>query len=301
MKTNVKTDKEKSVIQISREINEQVEELIGGVHHEINNINFIVQGSAELMADNDELSSILNDSLLNKDLSQDTKNVIQQIKNLLQSKEGDNRAKLDQIEEKVKQISNLLKQLRSVIKSSDDQDDYFSLQEIALTVSQMCKKRFNNHQVLFKTTLDNSIQIKGKKNQIVQAFLNILNSSYDAIASSKKKEKWIDFSFIENKGKLEVLIKDSSPLISEKEVSKLFDSEYRNEGRKGYPLVISKNIVEENNGSLEYKVVDGSNCFVISFDNYSNSISNSLQAEVLRPEQQIVASKRPNLKIVKVA
>lgn len=307
--------KQEVALKISKEIQTQMEELIGGVHHEINNLIFIIQGSMEIVeiSHDPEKKAQLTDGI--KKLAQEIEELslkpgakktaattvsekTQELLDLVSKIEEDNQQEANKktemiknVELKSKEITKLIAQLRAVVKDSSSEDeDYFSLQEVAASVSSLCKRRFNNHKVMLKTVLDNSIQIKAKKNQVLQAFLNVLNSSHDAVASSKETSKWIEFSFVEAKGKLEIFIKDNSALVKTEDLGSLFDPEFSKGGRKGLSLVISKNIIEENGGNLEYRQVDGRNCFVISFEKYLNILESEAEANLDSEEDETSAS-----------
>ena len=189
---------------------------------------------------------------------------------------------IKQINDKMTEISNTLTSLRKVVRdASDEEMQDVSVEEMVNEVQHLCKRRFNNHHVILKTLVNSDFIIKNRKTQTIQSLLSLLNNSHDAVAMLEDEEspKWIDLTVCEFNKQLQIIVKDSAPLINSEDVEKLFDSESVIQGRKGLSLLIIKDNIESNGGELKYQVIDGHNAIVISFNNYHKALSGMQESE----------------------
>ena len=242
----------KKAVKISREISNQVEELIGGAHHEINNLIFLIGTSAEIMP-------MLDSSKKRQEM-------------------------LENIEKKVIEVNQTMTNLRSIVKDSSlEEPENISITDIIDTSVHLCKRRFNNHHVILKTMINKEFFLLNRKNQLIQSLLTLLNNSNDAVASSSAQaNRWIELIVKEKKGKLEIIVKDSAPLMNSEDVHKLFNEDFDVQGRKGLSLAIVNENIIENGGSVKYKVIDGHNAIIISFKDYklNNSAEENTPAKL---------------------
>lgn len=245
---------QKEAVSISRLVSDQNEELIGGAHHEINNFNFLISTSIEIL-------------------------------NMIDPKDPEREKKKEdillKIESKMKEVNKTLSSLRSIVKdASKEEVESVSLQEMTQEALSLCKRRFNNHHVILKTTIESDFVLKNRKNQVIQSLLSLLNNSHDAVANLDVDDaaKWIELVVKEHRHKLQIVVKDSAPLIPRDDIKNLFDFNGSVQGRKGLALLIVKDNVESNGGKMEYAIVDNCNAIVISFDEY-NKVSSIEQTQ----------------------
>lgn len=233
-------NKQKEVIGYSKQIMHFLEELVGGANHEINNLLFIIGMASEIL-----------------ETSSDPKERQDSIKN---------------IENQTQKIGKILKDLRSVIKDCGTEETKITkVSDISEQVIELCKTRFNNHKVIFKNNVPDDILLEAKETQLTQAFLAILNSAHDAVVQTKTSTRWINFDVRTHGTSLEILVSDSGLKISEEDSSKIFTPSYDNGGRKGLPLIISKNIIESNGGTIVFDPSSDVNTFIVKFPNYKKA------------------------------
>lgn len=251
---------QKEAVSISREVSNQVEELIGGAHHEINNFNFLISTSIEII-------------------------------NMLDPKDPDMETKKDEyvkkIDLKMKEINKTLSSLRTIVRdASNEEVESVSLKDMTEEALLLCKRRFNNHHVILKTNIESDFVLQNRKTQIIQSLLSLLNNSHDAVAKLEDDSgaKWIDLNIRENKQKLEIVVKDSAPLIAKADIPNLFEPHSVIQGRKGLALLIVKDNIESNGGTIEYAVIDKCNAIIISFDEYSKVSSAEQSVEPMNNE-----------------
>lgn len=267
---NNKNVDQSQAVAISRELSNQVEELIGGAHHEINNYNFLISTSIEII-------------------------------NLLPPGDPKKDEMMKQIENKMTEISSTLSKLRSVVKdASKEEAQSVSLKEMTNEVLLLCKRRFNNHHVILKNTIETDFVLHNRKTQIIQSLLSLLNNSHDAVANLNCDDgsKWIDMQVKENNNKLQIIVKDSAPLIKTSEAAQLFEPNSVVQGRKGLALLIVRDNIEQNGGTIEYAVVDKCNAIVITFNEYQKV--NSASQTMMAPLQTKAISKASSFSRTKV-
>jgi len=243
--------KQKEVIVYSKQIMNFLEEVVGGAHHEVNNLLFIISMSAELLENS--------------------------------SSQTERAKAIKNIESQAERIGQIFKDLRSVIKDCGTEEVKLTkMSDVSEHVIELCKTRFNNHKIIFRNNVPDDIFVEARETQLTQALLAILNSSHDALIQTKSMSKWIDFDVDTTGEELKMTISDSSKKLEEGEIPKLFSPSYEKNGRKGLPLVIAKNIIESHGGEISYDGTGETNSFVIKFSKYQKAEAQSLAKPFLK-------------------
>jgi signal transduction histidine kinase len=238
-------------IKCSVQIQHFLEEIVGGAAHEINNLLFIVDMSADLIETEEnpeERKKITNN-----------------------------------IADQGHKIAKIIQELRNVIKDcATEEVKDTKLTDISSHVIQLSKTRFNNHKIILKNNVPENIMVKCRENQLAQAFLAVLNSAHDSVISNKSFNRWIGFDTKINGDKLQILISDSGSKIESSESGKIFSPHFDHKGRQGLPLLIAKNVVESHGGTLEYLKDEDHNTFMITFPAYSICVAQEMQMPAVK-------------------
>ena len=122
-----------------------------------------------------------------------------------------------------------------------------------------------------------SILVMGYSNEMIQAFINILNNAKDSLAHSDQEQKIIAIKCYANNGKALVKIENNGNAIPSELLEKIFDPYFttKPEGRgTGLGLFISKTIVEKNmQGRLLASNTDNGVCFTFELDAWQDQDS----------------------------
>ena len=213
-------------------------EMAGGIAHEINNPLQIISGKSGLLVRRLKTEAI--DSTKYE-------------------------ADLVRIEEMVQRIAKIIRGLRSFSRNAEN-DPFVpaSLTDIVQDTLSLCSARLANHGIEIQVNVVPATYVSCRATQISQVLLNLLNNAHDAVEALP--EKWIRLS-TEVKGPLiRILVEDSGHGIPENVVKKMMQPFFSTKevGRgTGMGLSISKGIVEEHGGKLEYDPSGTNTRFVI--------------------------------------
>jgi two-component system nitrogen regulation sensor histidine kinase NtrY len=99
------------------------------------------------------------------------------------------------------------------------------------------------------TEIDDDIKIKADKKQIRQAFLNIIQNSFESIENSKGK---LHITAKNKNGKVRIIFRDNGKGIDIAELDKVFIPYYSKKAKgSGLGLAITKEIIENHEGSIK--------------------------------------------------
>ncbi|MEW6057664.1 MAG: response regulator [Bdellovibrionota bacterium] len=201
-------------------------EMAGGVAHEINTPLGVISVLAE------QLAELLNETPLDKgELSRMTKTI------------GDT----------VRRISAIIQSLRTFSDGVEQaQFTPVSVSKIIEDTLLLCreKMRFNEIDVVIDPIADELV-VQCQPVQVSRVILNLLNNSFDAVASLP--EKWIKIAAEKQADHVQVSITDSGKGIPEAIQSKLFQPFFTTKeiGKgTGLGLSISKGIIDSHGGSI---------------------------------------------------
>ncbi len=235
-------------VGVSRDITEKIEyeqksytaskmaslgEMAGGIAHEINNPIGII------LAKSYQLKRKIQDQKIKEDIEVIERNslrvakIVEGLRNFCQ--EGD------------KQISNL-----------------FNVREVLDETITYCQFRLSNEGVKLDINIPEGTKFFGKKVQLSQILLNLINNALDAV--SGQHSPWIKISSTQKYNHIELRIEDSGPGVPEELESKImqpfFTTKEVGKGT-GLGLSISFSLAKLQNGSLSLDRKTSPSCFLL--------------------------------------
>lgn len=174
---------------------------------------------------------------------------------------------LQKVDQTVFRISKIINGLRNLSRdSSNDPSEVFFLNEVINESFELCKERFRHESVSLSVKYQNEeiVPIYGKKTQIVQVVINLLNNAFDAVESFD--EKWVEVSIEKNLETVSIQVKDSGFGIDDSVVKQMMNPFFTTKkvGKgTGLGLSISKSIIDRHKGELFYQKVNQHTAFTI--------------------------------------
>lgn len=174
---------------------------------------------------------------------------------------------IDRLKGTTKKVSDSVNNLRIFSRNpSLDQMKDSNLDVIFKSALNICFEKFRFHQIQITISPEDYkiFKVFGKETQLAHALLNLFNNSFDAIIN--RTEKWIKVEISEDQNFTYIDVSDSGPLIPKEIMSKIFSPFYTTklgQNRPGLGLSITQKILEEHNGSIQYKEIDNYNHFII--------------------------------------
>lgn len=219
-------------------------ELASSVAHEVNNPLAIIRGHSELLQ-----ASIEKDPSLSE-----------------KQKKAFNRHLL-KIEDATENAVETVKSLGYLTKVIDvDNQELFHIHEVMKLILSLNQKKFLLKNIELKIPESEdfmSLQIYGNKSQFVQALLNLINNSYEAVG--EKKSGWVEINYEIKAHRILLKIKDSGegiPIgLQEKVFQPLFTTKKGNNA-KGLGLSLAKSMIENNKGKLYLDNMSGNTTFI---------------------------------------
>lgn len=163
--------------------------LAAGVTHEINNAMSIILGRSEQLIRKNE------DPLLEKALTSI-------------------RMTSDRIVESVKGLRQF------IYPDSQEVEEYIQLTNLMEDVLKLAGQRLKNHGITLRQKGMEHKVIKGKKSQLEQLIINLLNQSVERLDGLE--EKWIQLVAVEENGKINIYFSDFSSGVGDKITCKQF-------------------------------------------------------------------------------
>lgn len=211
------------------------------------------------------------------------------IKVKIEFKQFDEKELIPDMENIIKQtnyLSNTIDDFRNFIQNSNDKGE--------IQVSNIIKKTLSilnpsivSHNITIVLNTDDDIKIYGYENQLIQAIINILNNSKDALKENVKDSE-NKFIFIETKSIKDGLIlriRDNAGGIPEGIINKIFEPYFTTKHKSigtGIGLSMAYQIITKHhnahifvsNDTFEYnhKIYTGA-CFSITFKNIKSELS----------------------------
>ena len=131
---------------------------------------------------------------------------------------------MDVITKQAQYLSKTIDDFRNFIRNTEHKVDFSIKNSLKTTVSILHSAMINNHINLILNLTDD-ITLHGYENELIQAFINIINNAKDAINENVKNDE-DKFIFIKTQlinDKLELTIKDSGGGIPEKIIHRVFE------------------------------------------------------------------------------
>ncbi|MGA1933740.1 PAS domain S-box protein [Arcobacter sp. YIC-464] len=142
--------------------------------------------------------------------------------NTIEQKDIDNC--VENIMKQAKYLSNTIDNFRNFIKDNRDEIKEISLKSVIEDTLNLVNASLKNNYI--ELVLDiKDYEILGNKNELVEAFINIINNSKDALKQNIEKEddRFIFIKTIKHTNELELLIYDSANGIPENIIDKIFE------------------------------------------------------------------------------
>jgi len=135
----------------------------------------------------------------------------------------------------------------------------FNLTNEINSLLELLKGMLKDNNINIVLDIKNEIYINGYKNELIQALINIVNNSKDALLDSSIENKYIFISTLEVEGKVIILLKDNGGGVPEDIISKIFEpyftTKHQSQGT-GLGLHMTYNlIVEGMKGTIDVKNV----------------------------------------------
>lgn len=175
-------------------------------------------------------------------------------------------ASISRIDSTVDRISKIILGLRTFSRDGkNDPVELVSVDEMLEDMLSFCNERLKHHAIkLLKDNILPDLLFEGRKIEITQVLLNLLNNSIDAIEFAD--HKWIKISVLNDDQYLEIKVTDSGlgiPLeLQNKIFQPFFTSKEIGKGT-GLGLSLSQTIMKNHQGQLFIDLKSQNTCFVL--------------------------------------
>jgi signal transduction histidine kinase len=150
---------------------------------------------------------------------------------------------IENITNSAQYLSNTIDDFRNFFKT-DKEENYFNISNTFEKVFKLIKISFKNHEIKFIKEIED-FDIFGLENEFIQALMNILNNSKDALIE-KPNPRLIFINAYKNKNKIIIKIKDNAGGIDEKIIDKIcepyFTTKHQSQGT-GIGLFMTEEII----------------------------------------------------------
>ncbi|RXJ77613.1 hypothetical protein CRV03_05120 [Arcobacter sp. F155] len=157
-----------------------------------------------------------------------------------------------------KYLSQTIDDFRQFIKG-ENSSSRFNVKDLIGNLTRLVNPSIQNEQITL--VLNNSIdrELLGGQNNLLQALINIINNSIDAL-KQQKNEKFIFLDVKENEDKkVQIIIKDNAGGIDKNIIDKIFEpyftTKHQSQGT-GLGLYMTYSIIEKANASIKVENCD---------------------------------------------
>jgi C4-dicarboxylate-specific signal transduction histidine kinase len=186
----------------------------------------------------------------------------------------------DTIQKIIEKVSKVTRGF--LIFARDGQSDPVApvdLQTVVENSIEMLKQKFTKKQIVFRNIHLPPHKITGRESQVYQVVYSLLTTIYDRLCkqslssiqpTSEKKPAtlWIDISVAEENGNVHLSFIDSAPKYNQEHIQQLLDpqsSTVKVQRDAGLGLLLSKKIIEEHHGHLEYNLEHPDSKFTVQW------------------------------------
>jgi signal transduction histidine kinase len=164
---------------------------------------------------------------------------------------------VDNITHSALYLSNTIEDFRNFFRT-DKEEILFNIKEVFEKVFKLTDAQFKNNEIIFVLDI-NEFELYGYENEFLQALINILNNSKDAL-ENKENPKLIFISTYKNENIATIKITDNGGGIDEKIIEKIcepyFTTKHQSKGT-GIGLYMTEEIIVKHmKGELLIKNVD---------------------------------------------
>ena len=183
------------------------------------------------------------------------------------------RKKLNSIENLSINLSTTIDDFRNVYTSENKSNTFF-VHEMINSALEICSSLFDSHNITIKKDFQIKKEIKNFENELIQAVVNIIRNSVDALVNNTTVKAKIGITISEEDNYIIISIADNAGGISNSIEAKIFDPYFSTKDAKngvGLGLYMSKSIIENNcHGKLSFNNTADGACFTIALLNHSN-------------------------------
>ncbi len=159
---------------------------------------------------------------------------------------------LEQITNSANHLSETIDDFRSFFKQ-DKQKHKYNIYDAFVKAEELLSSKFKNRNIKVIEDCDNC-EMFGYENELVQAFMNILNNAKDIFEEIKIENKTIFVTIKKEKEFVKVSIKDNAGGIPAEILPSIFNEHFTTKGDKdgtGIGLYMTKMIIEKVHGTIE--------------------------------------------------
>jgi signal transduction histidine kinase len=154
-------------------------------------------------------------------------------------------------------LSDTIEDFRNFFRT-DKEETLFNIKNVFEKIFKLTDAQFKNHEIIYIKNIE-EFELYGFENEFIQAIINILNNSKDAL-QDKEKLKLIFISTYKKENTAIIKIKDNAGGIDEKIIEKVcepyFTTKHQSKGT-GIGLYMTEEIIVKHmNGTLLFKNVD---------------------------------------------
>jgi signal transduction histidine kinase len=171
---------------------------------------------------------------------------------------------MDIINDNVQYLSKTIDDFRNFTKG-DRTKKLFNLKDDIDSFLHLVEGSIKNNYINLRLDLNDTIQINGYPNELIQCFINIFNNSKDALLELPEENRFIFIdTHLNNKEKVIITFKDTAGGIPKDILPKIFDpyftTKHQSQGtglglHMTHKLIVDgmKGIIEAKNINFEYK------------------------------------------------
>lgn len=160
-------------------------------------------------------------------------------------------SKLNKIVDSAQHMSQTIDDFRDFFKSNKEKKVFNILEALNRTLYLLSSK-VNNRNINIIKDCD-AVTIVGYENELIHAFMNIVNNAVDVLEDLKQAVRLIIVTVKRVNNEAIISIKDNGGGIAEENLKKIFDEHFTTKGDKdgtGIGLYMTKMIVEKLNGTI---------------------------------------------------
>jgi signal transduction histidine kinase len=131
---------------------------------------------------------------------------------------------------------------------------------------RMCQAAFRGQSITIESALDACVSFRARRCDLELVLLNLLRNAADAYGLSSRTKPSCIFVRARREGESAVVaVRDAAGGIPQEKVLRLFQPAASQSGGTGIGLYLSRNLVRDNGGSLEYQPIEGGSLFELKF------------------------------------
>jgi len=163
----------------------------------------------------------------------------------------------NQIVEQTKYLSQTIDNFRDFLKDDISLKTISIKETLSKTVS-LVEAKLKTHHITLNTKINDELQINANQNELIEAFINILNNSADVLNTKPKTQEkliFINTSFKEEDHLIEIEFLDNGGGIPEDKIHRIlepyFTTKFESQGTGLGLSITNKVIVERHSGKID--------------------------------------------------